>query len=589
MLIKSKWTEFLRRQPRWRLAVAAVLVVLLAGFMLRGRKAAVNGTTFAVRSGPLAIKVIEGGSVEALESQEIRSEIKGYQGTKILKIVDEGYLVTDEDVRSGKVLVELDSSDLKQKVITEEIQFQATLAALTEAQQTYDIQLNQNRTDIKAAEQKARFALMDFQKYVGDKLANSIVEQLDLHEVIDTNALDVAQLERMISAENTNLNNGSAPSAPSLNPDPDRSPANANEPNGSPSPGGTTAAAPSNPAQILAHVRQLSAAFGSTNRPVLIDFSQYADTNKLGDGAAKQALDKLLDDLQVSQAMLSVQSNKLDGTRRLFEKGFVPRTELEADEITFTNNLLKTVTSQIALDLFIKYEFPKAAEEFLSKYDESLRSLERTRKEAISKLAQALAKMRAAEGKYKLESEQLKELRDQFDKCTIRAQKSGLVVYASDGRYYGGEQIREGTAVRERQRIITIPDMKQMSVKVKIHESHIKKINKGLKARITVDAYPDEELNGEISKVAVLPDSQDRWMNPDLKVYLTVIDISQIRDWLKPGMSAKVEIMVKQLTNVVYIPRFRSTRANKSVMSSAWARPTCGSSRWEISTMNSSK
>jgi RND family efflux transporter MFP subunit len=121
--------------------------------------------------------------------------------------------------------------------------------------------------------------------------------------------------------------------------------------------------------------------------------------------------------------------------------------------------------------------------------------------------------------------------------------------------YYGGEErIREGATVRERQAIITIPDMSRMSVKVKIHESYIKKIKKGQKARITVDAYPDKVLTGEVTKVGVLPDSQNRWMNPDMKVYLTTITLDSTQDWVKPGMSAKVEILVNKIENCVYVP-----------------------------------
>src|SRR5439155_17390783 len=86
------------------------------------------------------------------------------------------------------------------------------------------------------------------------------------------------------------------------------------------------------------------------------------------------------------------------------------------------------------------------------------------------------------------------------------------------------------------------------------HESYIKKIKKGQKVRITVDAFPDTILDGEVTKVGVLPDSQNRWMNPDLKVYLTTITIDGTHDWVKPGMSAKAEIKVDYLEDVVYVP-----------------------------------
>ncbi len=43
-------------------------------------------------------------------------------------------------------------------------------------------------------------------------------------------------------------------------------------------------------------------------------------------------------------------------------------------------------------------------------------------------------------------------------------------------------------------------------------------------------------------------------MNPDLKVYVTTITINGTYDWIKPGMSAKVEILVDHLNDVVHVP-----------------------------------
>src|SRR5213593_195837 len=175
--------RFIKRQPRWRIA-GIVLILALAGVWFKGGgKSAAGGATFAARRGPLAISVLEGGSLQALESQEIKCEVRvGYNGTKILKIVEEGYQVTEEDLKTNKVLVELDSSDLQKQIIQQEIQYQSAVASLTDAQQGYEIQLNQNISDIKAAEQKARFARMDFDKFLGDTVAQNIIDQLGLEK-----------------------------------------------------------------------------------------------------------------------------------------------------------------------------------------------------------------------------------------------------------------------------------------------------------------------------------------------------------------------------------------------------------------------
>ncbi len=539
----------LRRRPRWRFAAVLILAALAYVYFHRAGPVASNGVTFTARRGPLDISVLEGGSIQALESQEIKCEVRvGYNGIKILKIVEEGYQVTDDDIRTNRVLVELDSSDLRKQLVQQEIQYQSAAASLTDAQQGYDIQLNQNLSDIKAAEQKVRFAQMDFAKFLGDQVAENIVGQLGL--------------EREFAAEGTN----SALSAAAL-PAADPASTNTSPQSALPPPVATTAGAkagnddppPANPAAAGPKTKPVAPVSATaTADSETVDFMPYANMDKLGDGQAKQKIRELEDALQVAQKEAGQAESTLAGTKRLFEKGFVTKIDEQRDEIAYENARLKVQTAATARDLYLKYEFTRTAEENLSKYAEAVRELNRARKAAVSKLAQAKAKLRSAQGQYDVQLQQRNEFKDQITKCVITAQKPGLVVYGGGGDdmfFYGDqERIREGGIVRERQSIITIPDMTKMSVKVKIHESYIKKVKKGQKARITVDAFPDEMLDGEVTKVGVLPDSQNRWMNPDLKVYLTTITINGTHDWIKPGMSAKVEIFVDRLADVAYVP-----------------------------------
>lgn len=588
------------KKPLWRLILLAAIILAALFLLFRPKGGKATGTTFAARRGPLQISVLEGGSIEAMESQEIRSQIKGYQGTKILSIVEEGYLVTEEDIKNGKVLVELDSSELRERLTTQEIQFQSTLSGFIEARQAYEIQLNQNRSDLKAAEQKARFARMDVEKFMGVTLAQQIFDKLGLKETPFTNEVDLAELEATalqtsqdssnswsVRLVNTNRSGMAAPGmsqggpqgAPPRFQRGDASQTNAAaggeaaerprqrrpRPEGANPPGGMPPSTNA-PIQLLSAQPDAAQVPGKPSTKILLsdpetgqqlDFSQYAKEELLGDGSARQQLRKLQDDLLVATQELSVAQIHLQGTKRLLANNFVTKNEYDSELLTIRRNEIKVQSGQTALDLYIKYEFVKSAEEFVSKYDESLRLLDRARKEAVSKLAQARARLKSAEGRYRIEVEQRQELAEQFSNCVIRALRPGLVVYggSDERRFFGGEeQIREGATVRERQSIITIPDMTRMAVKVRIHESHIKKVGKGLKARITVDAFPDTKLDGDVIKVGVLPDSQNRWMNPDMKVYLTSVGINGVYDWIKPGMSAKVEILVKELTNVVYVP-----------------------------------
>ncbi|HRZ99718.1 MAG TPA: HlyD family efflux transporter periplasmic adaptor subunit, partial [Candidatus Paceibacterota bacterium] len=551
------------QKKRWWLTGALFLLVLLGFLVLKREPTAGNGTTFVVRRGPLNISVLEGGSVQALESQEIKCEVRvGYQGTKILKIVEEGYQVTEDDVRTNRILVELDSSEIKNRITQQDITFESTRASLVEAQQAYDIQVIQNFGEIKAAEQKVRFARLDLDRLLGDSTTTEIVDKLGLSLDLSHDSANSAEAFspslRILASMATNTEAhliasraGSAPAEPA---------------NGGARPAGmppaTLAQGPE--ASVLTVMASLSNgsdvasdAPGLPRRKADIDFSQYAKIDRLGDGEAKQKLRKFDDDFQLALKELGKATSDYEGTLRLFEKEYVTKTELTNSALLLENNRLKVQTAETARALYTKYEFLKACEEAVSKFEDALRELDRTRKSAVSKLAQAEARLKSAQGRYNLEDRQRKELYEQLDKCIIPAEKQGLVVYggADEDRYWGGEErIREGATVRERQSIITIPDMTKMGVRVKIHETYIKRIKKGQKATITVDAYADQVLKGEVTKVGLLPDSGNRWMNPDLKVYLTTISVEGVHDWLKPGMSAKVEIQVDHLDDVVFVP-----------------------------------
>src|SRR5438445_13315044 len=142
--------QFILGQPLWR-KITAIILAIAALYMFFGpRKHAGASLTFAARRGRLEINVLQGGSIEALESQAVKCEVRGYQGVKILKIVEEGYQVTDDDVRTNKVLVELDSSELRKQMTQRDIDLGTSVAALVDARQAFDIQINQNLSDVKA-------------------------------------------------------------------------------------------------------------------------------------------------------------------------------------------------------------------------------------------------------------------------------------------------------------------------------------------------------------------------------------------------------------------------------------------------------
>jgi len=271
-------------------------------------------------------------------------------------------------------------------------------------------------------------------------------------------------------------------------------------------------------------------------------------------------LRSLQDDLQVSQEEYLLAQDRIAGQRRLEARGFITPTELEAEELNLRKSSNKQQQRETALKLYIQYTFPKEAEEKLSDYENAVMGYQRQLKENIAQQAQSAARFSSAERKFNLERVKLADLNEQITLATIIAVQPGLVVYGAANqnsmRYRGNNQeaIQEGATVRERQPILTIPDMREMVVKVNIHESAVQRVTVGQSVKVSIDAFPDAALTGVVTKVAVVADSANMFMNPDLKVYPTTIKIDGTHEWLRPGMSSEVEILVDSLKDIVYVP-----------------------------------
>ena len=568
---------------------------------------------FEARRGNLDITVLEGGSLEALQSQEIRSRVKGREGVKILSIVEEGYRVTPEDVTAGKILVELDTSQLIDEQLNQEIAVETAEASYIERKAEYEIQLNQNMTDLNDARQGMRFAKLDFEKFLGGNIVSQIVSQLEIEERLaraEKADFEAAQLADSLAGEPA-PNTVSDLATAELPFDLDSMPPQMQErirqaiadnggslpedmlqrmqnfgqggaagrrgrPGGdAPRPTAEAGAPVAREPQTLSLRAAAPASISSRTldaEPNLLmddsymairdklDFTQYADINMLEDGEAKQQLRSLQDDLQVAQEELLLSQDRIAGQRRLESRGFITPTELEAEELNLNKANNKMEQEETSLKLYIQYTFPKDAEEKLSDYENAVMSYQRQVKENIAEKAQEAARYSSAESKFNLERVKLADVNEQIELATIIAQRPGLVVYgAADQnsmrfRSNSQEAIQEGATVRERQSILTIPDMREMAVKVNIHESAVQRVAVGQLVKVSVDAFPDEQLTGVVIKVAVVADSANSFMNPDLKVYPTTIKIDGTHDWLRPGMSAEIDILVRSLEDVVYVP-----------------------------------
>jgi len=132
-------------------------------------------STFTVREDNLVITVTESGNIKAQESTDIMCEVEG-RGVEISSIVPEGTVVTPEDVANGKILCQLNASELQDYYNRELISFSTAKSNYLGAQETHLIQKKQNESDIAAAQLAVEFGLMDLQNYLGEKASLELVD-----------------------------------------------------------------------------------------------------------------------------------------------------------------------------------------------------------------------------------------------------------------------------------------------------------------------------------------------------------------------------------------------------------------------------
>lgn len=251
--------------------------------------------------------------------------------------------------------------------------------------------------------------------------------------------------------------------------------------------------------------------------------------------------------------------DKLAFTQRLIKKGYATQTELEADRIAVEKARVALEGARAKDAVLQNYTRKRMLEEKKANKKEAGLQLERVRLKADAALAQYVSDYNSKKLTYESEDTKYKKLLAQLDECKIIAPRDGMVVYAntrSGGRSSDGPLIYEGARVKERQAIIHLPDITQMRVNARIHESKIAMVIEGLPATIRCDAEPGEIFHGEVDMVSLVPASGS-WPNFNLKEYVTFVkltdDTSKISK-LKPGLTAEVEILIDRLVDVLQAP-----------------------------------
>ena len=288
-----------------------------------------------------------------------------------------------------------------------------------------------------------------------------------------------------------------------------------------------------------------------------LDFARQ-DLKKYTDGEYPNELQKANAEITLAQEELARARERLEWSNTLYKEKFISQTELAADELAEKKKALDLTLAKNNLDLLVNYTNQRDLAQRKSDVSQAEMALERTRRKARADVVQAQAELKARQAEFQRQKDKLDKILTQLEKTKIISPAKGLVIYATSAQ--GGmfrrntEPLQEGQDIRERQELIYLPTASSSNAEIAIHESNLKKVRKGMPAKVTVDALPGREFSGRIMHIAPLPDAQSIWMNPDLKVFTTQIFLDGNDKDMRTGMSCQARIIVEAHENVLSVP-----------------------------------
>lgn len=255
------------------------------------------------------------------------------------------------------------------------------------------------------------------------------------------------------------------------------------------------------------------------------------------------------------KAQLEVNYDNYKNSTNLAAKGYETRQKVQSDELALLNSQNALIVASNQVWMLEQFDIIKTSQQLDADVAQAKQELDRTLVQNRRRMAQYVADYETQKNTLVLSEQKLERDKRNLESTKIYAPQDGLVVYqVSENRFSSESLIEGGAVVRNRQELIKLPDLSRMKVVVKVHESHINLIRQGLPAYVVLDSNPDQPYEGTVERVAPLPDTQARWGNPNLKVYNTEVFLASLPPNVRPGVSAKAEIIITNIADALSVP-----------------------------------
>ena len=444
-------------QKRWIIVIAIVVVTLVSGGVLlwsqrakatKEEASSVPETkTATVERGNIEVTIDATGTIEPLNIVEVSSKASG----KILEItVEEGDYVEQDDV-IARIETTYVAADLEQA----KADFNASQARFEQSKINIELQKEQTAIQIKQAEEKLAEAEKQLEQLTEQIRIEKITNQRQLNDA--NNSHEMAKLRYKLLTSDTVREEDKKRAEASVN-------------------------------QAKAN-RDL--AQKEYDRKQQLFDKQFISTSDL-DSAATQ--------LQSAQAQYDSAQQQLELVKEQASEAQLKLSEAEIQKTVYAIDAAKEqIEKEKYRDIEIKIQAHRVtqAKDALNLALANKKQINLKEKDLESSNAQLMRSQSA-----------LQLAQESYEDTVIRAPISGTILEkrVEEGQVivssFSGGGGRGGSVSSEGQVLVTMADLEKVYVATEVDETDIGKVKVGQSVTITVEAYPDQPLPGEVLRIA---------------------------------------------------------------------------------------
>jgi HlyD family secretion protein len=288
-------------------------------------------------------------------------------------------------------------------------------------------------------------------------------------------------------------------------------------------------AAQNNLAQAQQSLNQAQVAIDSARQGVITAQTEV-DRAQVDANAAQRELrrnEQLLESGVISRQSYDESKDRVDGARAALETA---KARLESQKIAVKDSQARLASQQVAV------------------------------RDARRAVDSAGISVDSSQSRAEQQAAVLRGQRNQRDKTVVIAPINGVIaeIPSKVGTF--------AVAGLSTTALLTIADMSEVNVEVKVDETEIDKVAVGQKAKIKVDAFGDTELEGEVLQKTPLAVGKSQTSGglstninvqeaKEFRVVVRLINLTpEMQAGLRPGMSATATITTKTENNVIAVP-----------------------------------